>query len=142
MFSNTNAADCGDFTACVPLPQGCTGSYSGSGALLISGTQALTIKQNIDAGYTEILCIQCRNLAGSTITHDNFKIEQLRNCATALVGQTQAAVHPAVSIEFRLGVTALHTAAANSAVFFTNPFNLKTTDGTTLCGLINNCVIK
>jgi hypothetical protein len=29
MFSNINIADCGDFTACVPLPVGCTGTYAG-----------------------------------------------------------------------------------------------------------------
>lgn len=29
MFSNTNSWACGAFTTCYPLPQGCTGTYSG-----------------------------------------------------------------------------------------------------------------
>ena len=66
----------------------------------------------------------------------------MRNCATALTGALQGTVHPAVEIEYRDGVTALHTAAANSAVFFTNPFEKKADTTTDLCGLINNCVLK
>jgi hypothetical protein len=140
MFSNTNSADCGDFTQCYPMPVGCTGTYAGN--VNIDGTQALQIKQNVDAGYKETLCIMCRNLAGSTIQHDSFVIEQVRNCATALTGALQTVVHPAVSIEYRDGDTTLHVAAANSAVFFTNPHNFKADGTTTLCGLINNCVLK
>ena len=73
MFSNSNSADCGGFTTCYPKPSGCTGVYSGQ-ASIDASTQALSIKQNIDAGYTETLCIMCENSAGSTISHDGWKI--------------------------------------------------------------------
>jgi len=36
----------------------------------------------------------------------------------------------------------MHVAATSSAIFFTNPHNLKADGTTTLCGLINNCVLK
>jgi hypothetical protein len=100
----------------------------------IDGTQALQITQNVDAGYEETLCVMCRNLAGSTISHDNYKIEQTRNCATALVGQVQSPVHAPVTIEYT-DATTLHVAATASVQFFTNPH-------ATLCGAINSCKLK
>jgi hypothetical protein len=33
----------------------------------------------------------CANAGGSTTQHDNWKINQLRNCATALVGMNEPA---------------------------------------------------
>jgi hypothetical protein len=51
-----------------------------------AGNFALSIKQNIDAGYTETLCIECSNGDGSTIQKDNWIIEQTRNCLTAMDG--------------------------------------------------------
>ena len=85
----------------------------------------------MDAGYTETLCVKCQNSVGSSVQHDTWKIEQTRNCATALVGANQATPHADVSIEY-LDATSLHVAATASINFFTNPH-------ATLCGAINSC---
>jgi len=52
----------------------------------------LEVTHNVDAGYTETLCVMCQNAAGSTTQHDNWKIQQTRNCATALVGMNNPAL--------------------------------------------------
>jgi hypothetical protein len=81
-FSNTNSADCNGFTTCVAKPAGCgVGAYSGK-ASIDSSTGAISIKQDEDAGYTETLCVECANSAGSTVQHDNWNIQQTENCAT------------------------------------------------------------
>ena len=134
MFTNVNNADCGVFTACAVKPSGCTGSYSGYAAIGASPNFALSIRQNIDAGYEETLCVECSNAAGSTIQKDGWVIEQTRNCATALTGANQASAHANVVIEYVDSAT-LHVAATTSIVFFTNPH-------ATLCGDINSCSLK
>jgi len=91
------------------------------------------MRQNIDAGYTETLCIMCENAGGSTVQHDNFKVVQKNNCAVALVG-TNASPHANVVIPYVNNV-ALHTAATNSADFFTNPLVAS-------CGAITACELK
>jgi hypothetical protein len=74
LFTNKNIGHCGAFTLCVLKPAGCgSGAYSGRAAIAAS-TFALSITQNVDAGYTETLCIKCQNSAGSSIQHDNWKI--------------------------------------------------------------------
>ena len=73
MFNNVNTADCGVFTACVVLPVGCTGTYAGK-AKVTAVTFGLEVTQNTDAGYTEVLCVQCQNAAGSLAQHDNWTI--------------------------------------------------------------------
>jgi len=90
--------------------------------------------QTIDAGYDEVLCIMCANAAGSTTQHDNWRVHQVRNCATALVGATQGSPVPNKIINF-VDNAALVEQAAGSASFFTNPFNGE-------CGVITACSIK
>ena len=42
------------------LPVGCSFSTSYSGyAAIVASTGALSITQNVDAGYTETLCVRC-----------------------------------------------------------------------------------
>ena len=74
LFSQVNEVDCGALTTCEVLPVGCTGTYSGRAAV-VANTGALSITQNVDAGYTETLCVKCSNAAGSSVQHDNWKIE-------------------------------------------------------------------
>jgi hypothetical protein len=73
-------------------------------------------------------------LRGSSVQHDNWKIEQTRNCGTALDGANQAITHQDVTIEFSTDANP-QTVATTSAVFFTNPH-------VTLCGAINSCSLK
>jgi hypothetical protein len=73
LFNNVNVADCGVFTSCYLKPVGCTGTYAGK-AKVTPVTFGLEVTQNTDAGYTELLCIVCQNLAGSKAQHDNWKI--------------------------------------------------------------------
>jgi len=74
MFSNANSADCGGFTACEVLPVGCSGTYAGR-ATMTASTFALNMRQDIDAGYEETLCVKCQNALGSSVQHDNWTIE-------------------------------------------------------------------
>ena len=67
---------------------------------MTASTFALNMRQDIDAGYEETLCVKCLNAAGSSVQHDNWTIEQTRNCATALVGANQATAHADVVIEY------------------------------------------
>ena len=66
IFSQVNVNDCGGFTLCEVLPAGCTGTYSGRAAV-VATTGALSITQNVDAGYTETLCVKCSNAAGDSV---------------------------------------------------------------------------
>ena len=66
IFTYQNSVDCGGMTACEVLPVGCTGSYAGNAAV-VANTGALSIRQDIDAGYTETLCVKCSNALGSSI---------------------------------------------------------------------------
>ena len=86
MFTNVNNVDCGAFTACSVKPSGCTGAYTGRAQIGASPNFAMSITQNVDAGYTETLCVECQNAAGSTIQKDGWIITQTRNCGTALTG--------------------------------------------------------
>jgi hypothetical protein len=89
-------------------------------------------------GYNETLCIACENAAGSKITHDNFKIQQLINCGYALTNQVQAS--PLANQTFRYKDTAVDyrsdtiVLANTSEAFFTNYYWWE-------CGAINKCSI-
>ena len=135
MFTNVNNVDCGVFTACVLKPSGCgAGSYSGRAAIGASPNFALSITQNVDAGYTETLCVECQNSAGSIVQHDGWVITQTRNCATALAGAVQGTPLVDQTIAY-LNDASLVTKAAGFASFFTNPFE-------SFCGAITTCSLK
>jgi len=118
MFSNTNSADCGGFTACSVKPVGCgAGSYTGK-ATMTASTFALNMRQDVDAGYDETLCIECQNAAGATVQHDNWEIKQIRNCATAL--GTAGSAYADQTILYDASSTLL-TKASGWDQFFLNP---------------------
>lgn len=80
------AADCGPLT-CVPLPSGCTGTYTGN--VVIGALGAMSMKQSIPAGYKETFCVSCTNTGNTltshsniaTLTFDNAVAWQKMNCA-------------------------------------------------------------
>ena len=49
------------------------------------------MKKNVDAGYEDDLCVECKNTANSVITFDNWKVVQLPNCNT-LAAHTSPAI--------------------------------------------------
>lgn len=66
MFLNRNEVDCGTFQTCVLKDPDCSAAYSANGyALMNSNTFAITIRQDIQNGYTEDLCVKCSNSVGS-----------------------------------------------------------------------------
>jgi len=68
-------------------PKGCgSGTYTGHLKLTVVPTRTFGIQavQNVDAGYDEVLCIECKNTAGSITKKDNWRVQQMINCATAL----------------------------------------------------------
>ena len=63
--------------------QGCRDPYSGKNIQINSLTGEVTANQNVSDGYNETICIRCENAAGSFVTQDIWKIEQLSDCALA-----------------------------------------------------------
>jgi len=59
-FDNTHTAVCGDIVSCELKTADCSASYT-TGNLVIADTGEVTVKQNIDAGYEDIVCISCKN---------------------------------------------------------------------------------
>jgi len=84
-YTYTDAAVCGALT-CELKAVGCSGHWSDTGIVgMNSGTFAVSVKQNSDAGYARSVCLKCSN-GHVTKTHDNWLITQERNCLTALQG--------------------------------------------------------
>jgi len=52
----------------------------------LCGQCLVRLVRSNDAGYEDTVCVSCLNAHSSVITFDNWKVEQTRNCATALVG--------------------------------------------------------
>jgi len=73
-FTNTHSVLCGAITTCSLKVEGCGSAYSAGNLVIDASTGAVTAKQNIDAGYEDIVCISCSNAHSSTITHDSWKV--------------------------------------------------------------------
>jgi len=85
-FMNPHATLCGAITACSLKVAGCGSNYVGTNLVIDATTGEVTAKKNVDAGYDDTVCVSCLNAHASVINFDNWKVEQTRNCATALVG--------------------------------------------------------
>lgn len=95
---NSHADMCGPLTNCVLRTADCSASYSGSGmASIVAGTGALSIRQDIQAGYSETLCVQCTNAGGSVVQHANWAINQKRDCKIAMTQTASPRVDQVVS---------------------------------------------
>ena len=82
-FTNTFATECLGITECfLKSSGGCANAYAGTNIAIEKSTGKITAKTNVDAGYTEIVCVECRNTALSTITFDMFQVRQKPNCNT------------------------------------------------------------
>jgi len=79
------------------------------------------------------MCIECQNSAGSIITHDNFKIQQERDCGSALTGSVIASPLADQTVAFNVD-SALVTKATGHGQFFLNPYP-------SACGIINACYL-
>jgi len=79
------------------------------------------------------MCIECQNSFGSIITHDNFKIQQERDCGSALTGSTIASPLADQTVAF-LADAALVTKATGHGQFFLNSYQ-------SACGVINACYL-
>jgi hypothetical protein len=73
---------CGLINNCVLKQAGCVNAYTIGNAVINQVTGEVTMKKNVDAGYEDILCVECKNTANSVITFDNWKVTQLPNCNT------------------------------------------------------------
>ena len=78
-FTNVNVGDCGLITQCQLLPSGCANTYGGLGKMHPS-TYAISFRQNVAAGYTETLCVECQNGHNGKTTKDNWVVEQTKDC--------------------------------------------------------------
>jgi len=98
---------------------------------MTANTFALNMRQDVEAGYEETLCVECQNAAGATVQHDNWLIKQIRNCATAL----GTAASPLADQTFIYDASAtLLTKASGWDQFFTNPHTADCA-GITACSL-------
>jgi len=69
---SANTVACNGLTTCVVKPSGCGGATYAGKAAIDGSTKGLMITQNVDAGYSEILCVECANAGGSTVQHDGW----------------------------------------------------------------------
>jgi hypothetical protein len=99
-----------------------------------SSTFAISVVQNVEVGYTDTLCVKCENSVGSSTQHDNWKIVQNRNCATALASAVQGSPLIDQTVTYAAN-SALVTKASGFADFFTNPF-------IATCNAISACSLK
>jgi hypothetical protein len=81
-FRNDHSSTCGAITSCEIKASGCSGAYGAGNLAITANTGVVTAKQNVDAGFEDIVCIKCSNAAGSTTTFDNWKVVQKPNCQT------------------------------------------------------------
>ena len=66
LFDNLNDGDCGSITTCTLKPKGCgAGAYTGK-LKIVGAAQGIEATQNVAMGYTEELCVECANSAGSS----------------------------------------------------------------------------
>ena len=79
------------------------------------------------------MCVKCENSVGSSTQHDNWKIVQNRDCATALDGAVQGSPLADQTVTYADN-SALLTKASGFADFFTNPF-IATCNAITACSL-------
>jgi len=74
-FDNANVADCGAITSCALYENDCIASYTKGNLVIDSSTGKVTAKQNVDAGYTDTVCVKCENSASSSVTKDNWSVQ-------------------------------------------------------------------
>jgi len=77
------------------------------------------------------MCIECQNSVGSIITHDNFKIQQERDCGSALTGSVIASPLADQTVAYDVSSSVV-TKATGHGQFFLNPYP-------SACGIINAC---
>jgi len=79
-FDNTHLADCGAITSCALYASGCSTAYTTGNLVIDSTTGEITAKQNVDAGYTDTVCVKCENTATSSVSFDTWVVQQKANC--------------------------------------------------------------
>jgi len=65
---------CGLINDCSLKVAGCASAYTLGNVVIDAVTGEVTAKQNVDPGYVDIICVECKNTATSTITFDNWMI--------------------------------------------------------------------
>ena len=93
-------SDCGT-PSCSIKKAGCTAAYTAtSGEISIDANFAVTIKRNIANGHGPtkicILCTSTANGATQKAKFDNWSIQQIRDCSTALTTKTPNQANPLV----------------------------------------------
>ena len=73
-FTNQYSFQCGPVTSCSIKVKGCGSAYGGTNLVINSADGQITSKQNVDAGWTETVCVECKNAAGSKVQEDNWKV--------------------------------------------------------------------
>ena len=73
---------CGLINSCSLKVAGCQSDYTEGNVEIDATTGAVTAKQNVDPGYVDTICVECKNTANSVITFDNWVITQKPNCET------------------------------------------------------------
>lgn len=113
-FTNTHLDDCGVINKCSLLKQGCiTGAYTDGNIVIDATSGKISAKQNINAGHTQTVCIECENTAGSKVTHDDWTVRQYPFCETL----TSNTIAP---LEYAFDLTKLNIEAVKVGTAFTN----------------------
>ena len=86
LFENTMVATpCADPTSCVLKAAGCNSAYvPGQVSIAATSPWGISAPRNINAGYSETICIYCSNTAiGAAIQLDGFIVSQTANGGAA-----------------------------------------------------------
>jgi len=119
-FTNPFVTQCGAITSCALYENDCIEPYT-KGNLVIDSTNGrvgkVTAKQNIDAGYTDTVCVKCENSASSSITY-NWVVQQKANCKVSLSTKVVAAK------VYNYDEAATTTAAVEFTDAYTNAYSI------------------
>jgi len=73
-FTNPFAADCGVITISSLWTVGAVNPYTGGNLIIDPSTGEIKAKQNVDASFTETVCVKGENAAGSVVYFDNWSV--------------------------------------------------------------------
>jgi hypothetical protein len=82
---------CGDINSCsLKTAAGCAAPYTIGNLAIDAVTGEVTIKKDVDAGYVDVVCVECKNSHDSVITFDNWTVTQKPNCQTLTANSVAA----------------------------------------------------
>jgi len=74
-FTNQFEPQCGAINWCALYENDCNTTYTKGNLVIDETTGKVTAKQNVDAGWTDIVCVWCENTASSSVSFYNWQVK-------------------------------------------------------------------